>query len=392
MQPRAGSKALIREINEAFILDVVRSSGPVTRATIAARTGLSAATVTGVTGRLLQASLVMETDTVTGTGGRPARMLELGQDVVVAAGVRVSSTEVLAVLVDLRGRIVAKDRQSLSSCEPEVVASATATAVRKAQSMAPQATILGVGVAVSGVVDQAGGSVKHSGSMNWKDVPFRSLLGEALDASVEIDSYVNAFTLGLLLFEKSLEGRNLLTFSVGTSLGASVVVEGRIHRGLNGAAGGFAHSHVGGAREPERLCHCGASDCLETRSSLWGIRSELERRGLGADGAGPARDAEVIKEAGYHLGMAMANVSKIFAPEQIVLAVAPEADFPQLAAGALREFKAQYKHENDPAPEFESTTIMPATLARGAACMILAKLFTASTSRLGKADAAPLIN
>lgn len=380
MQPRAGSKALIREINEAFILDIVRSSGPVTRATIAARTGLSSATITGITGHLLQASLVVETDMVTGTGGRPARLLELGHDVVVAAGVRVSSTQALAVLVDLRGKIVAEHTEPLLSTAPRDVATAAATAVAAAQLKAPGAKILGAGVAISGVVDQGGGKVKHSGSMNWKEVPLRSLLSEALEIPVEIDSYVNSFTSGLLLFEKSLEGRNLLAFSVGTSLGSSVVVEGRIHRGRNGAAGGFAHSHAASASGPERPCHCGALDCLETRSSLWGIHRELERRGITEDSVDTAHYADVIADAGYHLGMAMANASKMFAPEQIVLAVAPEADFPEISAGARRVFAAQYEHENVPAPVFESTTIMPSTLARGAACIILSSLFSASTS------------
>lgn len=387
MQPRAGSKALIREINEAFILDVVRTSGPVTRATIAAKTGLSAATITGITGHLLQASLVVESDMVTGTGGRPARLLELGHDVVVAAGIRISTTQALAVLVDLRGKIVAEHSEPLVSTDPQHVAITSATAVSKVRLKAPGASILGAGIAISGIVDQARGDVQHSGSMDWKDVPFRSMLAELLEVPVEIENYVNSFTLGLLLFEKSLEGRNLLAFSVGTSLGSSVVVDGRIHRGRHGAAGGFAHSHAGSPAGPKRLCHCGSLDCLETRSSMWGIHRELERRGVTDGSVDTIRDAEVITNASQHLGMAMANASKMFAPDQIVLAVAPEANFPELSAGARLVFQAQYDHENVPAPVFETKVIKPSTLARGAACVILAKLFSASTSGQAKVPA-----
>lgn len=70
-KPRAGSKALIREINEALVLDVVRAQRPVARANIATTTGLSPATVTGITSKLLRAGLLIETDVVRGTGGRP---------------------------------------------------------------------------------------------------------------------------------------------------------------------------------------------------------------------------------------------------------------------------------------------------------------------------------
>ena len=66
MKPRAGSKALIREINEALVLDVVRTQSPVSRATITGQTGLSAASVTGITGMLIQSGLLVETETPIG--------------------------------------------------------------------------------------------------------------------------------------------------------------------------------------------------------------------------------------------------------------------------------------------------------------------------------------
>jgi predicted NBD/HSP70 family sugar kinase len=69
------------------------------------------------------------------------------------------------------------------------------------------------------------------------------MVEEALDDPAIIDSYVNAYARALL-FDGSFAGRELLVFSVGMSLGAAVVVEGRIQRGFNGSAGGFAHSRA----------------------------------------------------------------------------------------------------------------------------------------------------
>ena len=124
-----------------------------------------------------------------------------------------------------------------------------------------ESRLIGVGAAVSGVVDQAGGLVRHSGAMGWADVKFQVLLEEAADQPVVIDSLVNAYARGLL-FDDVFKGREMLIFSVGTSLGAAVVVEGRIQRGFNGAAGGFAHSRAITGPGPARPCHCGAEDCL----------------------------------------------------------------------------------------------------------------------------------
>ena len=377
MKPRAGSKALIREINEALILDMVRTQSPISRARIAAQTGLSAASVTGITGRLIQAGLLVESETVHGTGGRPARLLELGRHGVFAAGVRLSPTAAHAVVVDLRGGVVATHSEPLESGEPAEAAEAVARAVRAAAG-GKLPKIIGVGVAVSGVVDQGSGLVRHSGAMGWAGVGLQRLLEEALDEAVVIDSYVNSYACGLL-FDDAYKCREMLIFSVGTSLGAAVVVNGRIQRGFNGSAGGFAHSRAITGPGPARACHCGAEDCFETRASLWGMQRELERNG-GNGEIDPDADAHLISDAAWHLGVGMANTAKVLGPEQVVVGFAPEADLGTFAGQTRQAFLRQYDHANTPPPLVDTAAADHVELARGAACSVLAGLFTARES------------
>lgn len=375
MKPRAGSKALIREINEALVLDIVRTQSPVSRAGITVQTGLSAASVTGITGKLIQSGLLVETEIAPSTGGRPARLLELGRHGVFAAGVRLSATEAHAVVVDLRGDVVSTHNEPLTSSGPAEAAEAAALAVRTAAGgMAPR--LIGIGAALSGVVDQASGQVRHSGAMDWADVAFQGLLEDAADQPVIIDSYVNAYARGLL-FDDAFKGREMLVFSVGTSLGAAVVVEGRIQRGFNGSAGGFAHSRAITGPGPARACHCGAEDCFETRSSLWGMQRELVRSGQDRE-MDPDVDAALIADAAAHLGIGMANAAKVLGPEQVVVGFAPEAALGTFSGQTRRAFLSQYEHANTPPPLFDTAVAHPDALARGAACSVLATLFTAS--------------
>ncbi|UZI32798.1 ROK family protein [Streptomyces sp. VB1] len=377
MRPRAGSKALIREINEALVLDVVRAHRPVARARIAAETGLSPATVTGITARLLGAGLLTEAEAVRNTGGRPARLLDLGSDAVLAAGVRLSATEAYVVLVNLRGDVVASHQEPLASTDPQDVGESVARAMRLAAEGRASSALIGVGVAVSGVVDQQYGLVRHSGSMGWENVPFQRRLAALMETPVILDSYVNSVASGLLLFDGRLAGRNLMIFSVGTSLGVSVVVQGRIHRGFSGTAGGFAHSCVGtGTGRP---CHCGAQDCLETWASHWGIQRELERRGETPAGLA-GRDDDVIASAADRLGVAVANSAKMFGPERVVIAFTPEMNVPALTARTEQVFRSQYTHSTTPPPSLELAATGPSDHASGAAYTVLAQLFTASTS------------
>lgn len=378
MKQRAGSKALIREINEALVLDVVRTQAPVSRATIAAQTGLSPASVTGITGKLIQSKLLVEAEIIRDTGGRPARLLELGREGVFAAGVRLSATAALAVVVDLRGGVVSTASEPLTSTSPADAATAVAKVVRAAAG-ARASRLIGVGVALSGVVDQNTGIVRHSGALDWAEVRFQETLEAELNEAVVIDSYVNAYARGLL-FDGTFTGRELLVFSVGSSLGAAVVVEGRIQRGFNGSAGGFAHARSLTSSEIPRACHCGAEDCFETRSSLWGMRQELERRGHDR-GLDPGTDSDLIADAAWHLGIGMANMAKVLGPEQVVVAFAPEANIGKFAALSGQTFQRQYDHSNTPSPSLTNAIVDHVAMARGAACSVLASLFSARDSQ-----------
>ena len=371
---RAGSKALIREINEALVLDVVRRRGVTSRAEITAVTGLSPATVTGITGQLVGDRLLIESDVLRGTGGRPARLLELGRDAVVAAGVRLARDSVEATLVDLRGDVIARYRSALSSTDPDVAADAVVAAVAAVRAEKPQSRLRGVSIALSGIVDRARGTVRHSGSLGWRDVPFAALVAQRSGLRVLIDSLVNSFATGLLLLDEQLAHRDALVFNVGISLGVSVLVEGRIHRGFAGSAGGFAHSALG-VRDASRPCHCGDVGCLETWSSLWGMSAERERRGLRTSDPVDAGPDDVLQEGGERLGVAVANAAKMFAPERVVLVLAADVFDSPFAVSCEDAIEREFLHGETSAPQI---TFVPAdsdVFARGAGYDMITELF-----------------
>lgn len=384
MKLRTGSKALIREINESLVLDLVRARGTVARGVIANETGLSPATVTGITGRLVKAGLLVEKEVQRGTGGRPARLLTLGREVTFAAGVRLTTNAAYVVLVDLAGEIVADHREALASTGVADAAAAITRAVHAVTERQPGGELIGVGVAVSGIVNQSTGTVRHSGALGWEDEPLRDELSRLLDATVIVDSHVNALASAGLLYDGRLEGKSLIVFSVGQSLGASVVVDGGIHRGFDGTAGGFAHGRADGSDRP---CHCGARGCLETWGSRWGIERELERRDVLGGLNGPAEAVErVLQEAGEQLGIAMANASKMFGPERVVVAFAPELDFPSLSDEVVSTFQREFRHGNTVAPELDVFVGVEAEVAKGAAYEVLSRLFTTDVAEIERTD------
>jgi len=378
MQTRAGSKRLIREINEALILNLVRTEEPVARAVLAQRTGLSPATVTGITGHLIDAGLLIESETQASTGGRPARLLSLGRESVFAVGLRISRDSVHATLVDLRGQIVADRAFPVPSPRPEDVAACCKAAVT-AVADAITGRVRGVGAAVSGIVDRESGVVLHSGALGWEDVPFAAILADLVQVPVVVDNYVNSFTRETLSREKDLTERELIVCSIGVSLGSALVSGGRIHRGRSGTAGGIAHVRLAVDPARSRPCHCGASDCLETWASRWGLELEASRQGVSweqlSEPAGPG--AEIIDAASAHLALGIASAAKSFGADMVILAATGELGLSRLVPRTAERLRDEYRHEPYAAPLIRIQEMHDAAVAKGAASQVLEALFTA---------------
>ncbi|MGW7680850.1 ROK family protein [Kribbella sp. NPDC054772] len=369
--PRPGSKTLIREINEALVLDVVRAEAPVSRAAVATQTGLSPATVTGIVGRLVESGYLTESDTVQGARGRPARQLELGADRVFAAGLHIARDHLFGVLVDLRGAVVRTEHVELPDTTPSRVDDAVEHMITSLGHGRQGAELLGAGLAVSGVVDSAAGTVRHSGALGWEDVALGPWIERTTGLPVVVDNYVNCLAQGMLLFGREQRGRDLLVFNVGTSLGVSVVVGGRMHRGFEGTAGSFAHIRATGSPE-QRSCHCGATDCLEAYASSWGITRRLSD--------GDTEQSVVVADAAVRLGAGVANLAKIIGPESIVLACTDEVTGLGLDTLATATVRQEYVHHYTPAPQLHVVPASPEAIATGAAHASLASLFTTAGS------------
>ena len=174
----------------------------------------------------------------------------------------------------------------------------------------------------------------------WKDVPVKTVVEKALKKPVFLDNDVNVGTLGEHVLGVGRGVRDLVGIFVGTGIGGGVIMDGRLHRGLNKTAGEIGHMivEIGGPR-----CGCGNRGCLEAIAS----RSAISRDIAAAIGKGkkskqikrrlsdPAsikssdisralkqgdRDVEkIVKRAAVALGIAAVNIIHILNPEMIVL-------------------------------------------------------------------------
>jgi predicted NBD/HSP70 family sugar kinase len=150
-----------------------------------------------------------------------------------------------------------------------------------------------VGVGIPGLVDVGSGAVKHAVNLGidgeW--LAFGERLSARLDHPVLIENDVNVAALGTTPLLPPGRARDLAYVSIGTGLAAGLVLDGRLRRGVHGAAGEVGHLAVDPRGE---LCSCGQRGCLETVGS----GSAIEAAWPATDEAGPAEGLFRAADAG----------------------------------------------------------------------------------------------
>ena len=194
--------------NRALVLDTVARLEPITRAQLAARTGLTKSSVSSIVQELLAAGLVVEQGAQRGRDlGRPGTALTLARDGLAGLGLEVNVDYLAACVVDLarRSRVQFVEVGDNRGRDPAAVAELLARLAESAVAAAATQglTIAATCVAVPGLVDQDTGTVSHAPNLDWHEVPLRRLLEGRVPAArtpVLVENEANVAALGELWF------------------------------------------------------------------------------------------------------------------------------------------------------------------------------------------------
>ncbi|PKO01288.1 MAG: ROK family protein [Chloroflexi bacterium HGW-Chloroflexi-4] len=323
-----GNRDLIRSINRSILLNVIKTEGEISRVALAHKTGLSAATVTTITGHLIQEGLVFEKATGDSTGGRPPIMLALNPRGGFVIGIKLMEGKAVGAITDLNASILAKDAIELPDTQVNTSVDTLATLVNRLvqQGGIKKKQLMGVGIGLAGVVDFAQGIVKQNPIFGWKNVNLRELLETRMRVPVYIDNDVNTLTLGEKWLEPGKPEDDFIVITLGRGIGMGIVINGQIYRGKGGGAGEFGHIMVdpNGPR-----CDCGRQGCLETLLSDRALIAEAQQKVspdvrdlddlIARMKAGDQNAALIFTRAGNLLGQQVANLVNLFDPKLIII-------------------------------------------------------------------------
>ncbi|MDQ3461023.1 MAG: ROK family transcriptional regulator [Deinococcota bacterium] len=302
------------------ILELIRHQGPLSRAEIARRLGVSKPTVSAGVQLLLGAGLVREGGYAESEGGRRAILIDFNAEAGFVIGMDVGGSAARAALADLQGRVLASHQEPTGHGDAAALLAQLGGIKRRltAQIGVDERRVLAVAVGTPGVIDPVLGMVRYAPNLPaLEDPAFIHHIGEALGEQVSLENDVNMATLGEQ-WQGAGQGLSDFVFvSIGTGLGLGLMMDGRLYRGTAGRAGEFGYAPLLGQPDSnlEELL-CGPTLARRHREAGGGGSPE-EAFDEALAGRQPGKG--VIEGFLEHLSLALATLASLLDPQAIIL-------------------------------------------------------------------------
>jgi predicted NBD/HSP70 family sugar kinase len=311
------------------VIEAYLQHGMLSRSDLAELTGISRSAITEITQNLLGMGLLQEFPVIQEKQGRgrPAVSLRFSASHGYFVGVSVTGTSSPVILADMQGNI-AGEYEIPPSETPEKTASTIRRAMQQLlrQTGVSPARLLGIGIAVTGVIDERAGLCRYSAALNWRDVPIARLVRVATGVDTYVGNDANAVAIGEKLFGRARDLRHFSSLILGGNIGCAHYIEGNLFRGYDGGAGEIGHVtlDVNGPR-----CRCGKSGCLDTFAGGIAMQAAAKEAGLACESVhdlealaavGNAEAMAILRRGGQALGLAVASLIQINNPGCVLFA------------------------------------------------------------------------
>ncbi len=250
--PLPATPPLLKRLNEETVLATIRAGAPISRAEISRRAGISKPTVSLALQALLDAGLVRES----AEGPRGPRYgavyFEPVDEAALVLAVDIGTHFLRGALCDLSGTIRARRDDALAHADAdEVLAAVVRLRDRLVDAAAlPERLIDAVVVGVPGVVETEGQAIRLAANVSGLEGRrFGPELEERLGHAVTVENDVNLAALGEARDGVARGVENFVVLSIGTGLGAGLVLQGELQRGQHGAAGELDYVRAGSEQE-----------------------------------------------------------------------------------------------------------------------------------------------
>jgi len=332
---RTITSAEMRSVNRSAILEHIRRRSPVARSVIAHDLKLSLPTVMRIVDELVAQGWVRPTGTKEWSSSRRRDLLEYYKDGHAVIGVDLGGTKMFGALANIGGEIISEqtvnghgtsDQASYAMLE-EIISELMRVPRPRGQK------IRGIAVGAPGVTRTQAGIVEWAPSLNWREYPLKQKLEKRFRLPCIVDNDVNLAALGEQWFGAGEGAHNIALITIGTGVGAGLIVDGALYRGHHNAAGEVGFLLSNRAELDQRYEKFGALESIISGTGIAArarraggrkLKPELRSRLTAQDVFDAYRKREewsvsLINETVDYLSIAIINISALLDPQVIIL-------------------------------------------------------------------------
>jgi predicted NBD/HSP70 family sugar kinase len=331
MQRRPGTPSLLRELNDRSALELLLSGGPMTRAQLGEHTGLSKVTASQLLARLEERGLVAVAGELAGGRGPNAALYAVVPSTAYVAALHVEHDEVSAGLADITGNVVARISVNPSNADDPVALVRGAVLAACSSAGVPVESLRAFVIGTPGVLDPRTGDPRLAVNLPaWHEGVLAALRSD-LGRPVTLENDVNLAAMAERAVGAAVGAADFVLVWIGVGLGLAIVLGGRLHRGVGGAAGEIGYLPVPGMPLPEDLTHpatgafqrlVGAQAVLPLAES-YGFTEPTAAAcvaaAVSAAESGDRRGDDLLREVAARVATGVAAVSVVLDPGLVVL-------------------------------------------------------------------------
>jgi predicted NBD/HSP70 family sugar kinase len=331
MERRPGTPSLLRELNDRAALELLLTGGPLTRAQLGEHTGLSKVTASQLLARLEERGLIRVAGEQAGGRGPNAALYGVVPSAAYVAGLHVEHAEISAGVADVTGHVISEVSVDPNDGQNpvELVRGAVAAACRPA-GVSPD-ELAAVVIGTPGVLDPRTGEPRLAANLPaWHEGVLQALRSD-LGKPVRIENDVNLAATAERATGAASGIDDFVLVWIGIGVGLAIVLGGRLHRGVAGAAGEIGYLPVPGVPLPVDVSHpaTGAFQSLIGAQTLvplaasYGFAEATSgaavRAASAAAAAGDERGSAFLTELAGRVATGVASICVVLDPGLVVL-------------------------------------------------------------------------
>ncbi|WP_388008364.1 ROK family protein [Georgenia deserti] len=341
---------------QAVALEVLLH-GPLSRAELARRMGLSHASLSRLTKPLVASGLLVEDATAAHRGGmgRPKQPLDVVEEAHHFLGVKVTGDRAYGVVTTMRARTVSRSVVELPDHTVDGVVRVIGDLAERARAEVPE--LAGIGISVGGLVRDAA-VVEQATFLQWTDVPLGAQVRAATGLPVVVENDVTALTEAERWFGAGRHAETFTVLTIGAGVGYGLVAHGRLVTSSDAGLGLVGHTMVAPGGPRCGAGHSGCAGAVLSSDAIAGAVASATGRWTGIDqvleqaASGEVACVRAVTDAARALGRLIGTAASFSHSPTVVLGGETVA-VAQLAREAVDAGIADVRHDEAEAVRLE---------------------------------------